>query len=209
VAIASSFKRTTAPGAPFTLADARFQLKNEDESYDDDLVTALSKAAGELAENKTGRAFMQQTWKWIGEDFPCGDRFGFFTLRPGPLVSVSSVKYYPDGGGDQITMVAGTDYEVDTNSTPGRIRFLESLPGVEDQWNAVEIIFVAGYADAQGEEETDAAFLIRQQAALPPQAVAWMKLQLATLYAVRQQIVSGQVTNVQTYTDSLIYPYII
>lgn len=195
---------------PFPLADARVHLKNEEESYDDALITALVKAAGELAENKTGRAFMQSTWLWTGINFPCADRDGFFRLYPGPLVSVASIKYYPSDGGAQITMVAGTDYEVDSRSTPGRVRFLESLPGVDDRFDAVEIVFTAGYATAQGVGESDADFLTRQQAAIPPDVVAWMKLQLTNLYEHRQTIVQGQpIYHLNTFTDSLIYPYII
>lgn len=208
--IASSYRRTSAPGMPFTLSEARVQLKNEEETYDDALVTALVKAAGEMAENKTNRAFMQSTWQWTGEDFPPSDCYGFFKLMPGPLVSVTSIKYYPSDGGAQVTMVAGTDYEVDNRNVPGRIRFLENLPDADDRYDAVEIVFVAGYATAQGEGESADAFLTRQQAALPPDVVAWMKAQLATLYEYRQQLVAGKtVANISTYMDTLIYPYII
>jgi uncharacterized phiE125 gp8 family phage protein len=203
LAIASSYKRTSAPGLPFTVADARYQLKNEEENYDDTLIESLAKAAGELAENKTGRAFMQSTWKFLADDFPCSDRYGFVTLRPGPLVSVTSIKYYPADGGAQVTMAAGTDYEVDTNNTPGRVRFLESLPGVAERYDAVEIIFVAGYGAA-------AAEVTAQQAAIPPDVVAWMKLQMTTLYEYRQLYLNGQsLANINTFADSLIYPYII
>jgi uncharacterized phiE125 gp8 family phage protein len=188
---------------PFPLADARVHLKNEEESYDDALITALVKAAGELAENKTGRAFMRSTWLWTGVNFPCADRDGFFRLYPGPLVSVASIKYYPSDGGTQVTMVAGTDYEVDSRSTPGRIRFLESLPGVDDRFDAVEIVFTAGYGAVDATESA-------QQAALPPDVVAWMKLQLTNLYEYRQTIIQGQpVYHLNTFADNLIYPYII
>jgi uncharacterized phiE125 gp8 family phage protein len=188
---------------PFPLADARVHLKNEEESYDDALITALVKAAGELAENKTNRAFMKSTWLWTGDDFPCADYTGFFKLYPGPLVSVASVKYYAKDAEIQTTMAAGTDYEVDTRSTPGRIRFLGSLPSVDDRFDAVEIVFTAGYGAASAVEAT-------QQAALPPDVVAWMKLQLTNLYEFRQTIVQGQpVSHLNTFADNLIYPYII
>jgi uncharacterized phiE125 gp8 family phage protein len=195
---------------PFSLSEARAQLKNEEETYDDALVNALVKAAGELAENKTNRAFMQSTWQWTGEDFPPSDCHGFFKLMPGPLVSVTSVKYYPADGSAQVTMTAGTDYEVDNRSTPGRLRFLESLPSVDDRFDAVEIEFIAGYATAQGEEEEDVAFVTRQQAAIPTDVVAWMKMQMANLYVFRHTLLQGQsVVNINTYADNLIYPYII
>jgi uncharacterized phiE125 gp8 family phage protein len=206
----SSFKRTSAAGMPFSLENARIQLKNEEENYDDALITALVKAAGELAENKTNRAFMQSTWLWTGFDFPCADYTGFFKLYPGPLVGVTSVKYYAKDEDTQTTMTVGTDYEVDTRSMPGRIRFLGSLPSVEDRFDAVEIVFTAGYGTVIGEEETAEDFIVRQQAALPPDAVAWMKMQLTNLYEFRQTIIQGQtISHLNTFADNLIYPYII
>lgn len=192
---------------PFTLSEARAQLKNEEETYDDALVTVLIKASLELAENKTNRAFMQSTWEWTGEDFPPSDCNGFFKLMPGPLVSVTSIKYYPSDGGDQVTMTAGTDYEVDNRNIPGRIRFLENLPGVDDRFDAVEIVFVAGLTTA---DPTSTELQQAKLGAEAPDVVAWMKLQLATLYEFRQVLMQGQsVANISTYTDNLIYPYII
>lgn len=187
---------------PFTLAEARVQLKQEEVSFDDALVTSLVKAAGKLAENKTNRSFMQSAWLWSGANFPDCDLNGFFTLRPGPLVSVASVKYYPADGGAQVVMVVGTDYEVDTRSTPGKIRFL-TVPSVDDRIDAVEIVFTAGYGAAGANEAA-------QQAVMPADAVAWMKLQLGTLYKFRETHVQGQpLYNINTFCDGLIYPYIL
>jgi uncharacterized phiE125 gp8 family phage protein len=199
-------KRTSSLLMPYTRADARVQLKNEEDSFDDSLIDALVKASAELAENKTNRSFMQATYEWKGQFFPACDIEGYVTLRPGPLVGVTSVKYYADGSASQTTMTPGTDYEVDTNSTPGRIRFLNSLPDVDDRTDAVEIIFVSGYGAAAANEAT-------QQTALAnavPGVVAWMKIQLATLYKHREAIVAGQsVAHLNTFVDNLIYPYIL
>jgi uncharacterized phiE125 gp8 family phage protein len=204
--IASSYKRTTSPGMPYTLAEARVQLKNEDLSADDALVNALVKASGEIAENKTGRAFMQSTWLFTCDDFPPSDCYGYFKLMHGPLVSVTSVKYYPADGSAQVTMVDGTDYEVDTRSIPGRIRFLNNLPSVDDRFDALEIVFVAGYGASGNNEATQQSAL----AAAAPDVIAWMKLQLTTLYEFRQLYVPGQsLGNIKTFADTLIYPYII
>lgn len=187
---------------PFSIGDAREHLQNEEETYDDALITLLVKASGEIAENKTNRAFMQSTWLWTGEYFPAGDCNGFVKLEPGPLVSVTSVKYWPADGA-QVTMVAGTDYEVDARSVPGRIRFLESLPALADRFDAVEIVFVSGYGAVDANENA-------QQSALPPDVVAWMKLQLGTLYKHRETIVEGKtVAHLNTFVDNLIYPYLL
>jgi uncharacterized phiE125 gp8 family phage protein len=199
---ASSFKRTSNPGMPYTLAEGRIQLKNEEVSYDDALITALIKASGEMAENKTNRAFMQSTWQWTGIDFPPSDCNGFFKLEPGPLVSVTSIKYYPVDS-EVLTTLDPSEYQVDTSSVPGRVRFLNSLPDVDDRYDAVQIVFVAGYGAV---DSTEAA----QQAALPPSVVAWMKLQLGQLYKFRELHVQGQpLYSITTFSDGLIYPYIL
>jgi hypothetical protein len=73
------------------------------------------------------------------------------TLDRSPLISVSSVKYYPASGGAQVTLTQGTDYAVSTVATPGRI-----TPAVNASWpalaarpDAVQIVFVAGYGAAE------------------------------------------------------------
>jgi uncharacterized phiE125 gp8 family phage protein len=189
---------------PFQLVDARVHLQNEEESYDDALIIALVKASGEIAENKTNRAFMQSTWLWTGENFPEVDCNGFFKLMPGPLVSVTSIKYYPADGGAQQTIDA-EDYEVDSRSVPGRVRFVSGFdfPDLDDRFDAVEIVYVVGYG-ASGANEA------AQQSALPPDVVSWMKLQLGNLYKHRETIVEGKsIAHLNTFVDNLIYPYLL
>jgi uncharacterized phiE125 gp8 family phage protein len=180
-------------------------LQNEEEIYDDSLIVALVKASGEIAENKTNRAFMQSTWLFTSNAFPETDCDGWFKLKGqlrGPLVSVTSIKYYPSDGGAQVTMPTD-DYEVDNRHVPGRIRFIEALPSIDDRFDAVEIVFVLGSGIAGADESA-------QQAALPPDAVSWMKLQLGTLYKHRETIVEGKtVAHLTTFIDNLIYPYIL
>lgn len=206
VEILSSYTRTSAPGAPFPVAEGRVQLKNEEESFDDALITALIKAAGEMAEKRTGRAFMQSTWTCKLSDwkYDCND---LFHLYPAPLVSVTSIQYYR-ASDNTIQTLSTDDYRVHTSTEgPGFIEYLDDLPDLYDRVDAIVITFVAGYGASGANTEA-------QQAALPPDVVAWMKLQLATLYEYRsvyEKAGSGGLglANIQTYADTLIYPYII
>ena len=72
------------------------------------------------------------------------------TLDRTPLVSVDSVKIWPADGSAQITLVPGTDYNVDTESTPG---FIIPTPG--NVWapvylrpDAITVNFTSGYGPA-------------------------------------------------------------
>jgi len=202
--VVSSFKRTVNPGLPYTLAEARAQLKNEEETYDDALVTTLIKASNRMAEQRTGCAFMQSTWECVLSEWShdCND---VFKLYPGPLVKVSSIQYYPSGGG-AITTLATSKYRVHTNPVPGYIEYIDDLPDVDDRQDAVKITFVAGYGADGDNEATQQTAL----AAAVPDVIDWMKVQLATLYSYREALVAGKsVANISTFMDMMIYPYII
>lgn len=200
----SSFKRTVAPGLPFTVASGRMQMKNEDENYDDSLIELLIAAAAQMAEARTGRAFMQSTWVWKGNNWQY-DSNDIFKLYPGPLVSISQIQYYPADGGAIQTLNTSL-YRAHTSPVPGYVEFLDDLPDVDDRADAVQITFVAGY----GANGNTAA---QQQTALEdeiPDVLNWMKMQMTTLYEYRQTLLNGgQVANISTFADSLIYPYVI
>jgi uncharacterized phiE125 gp8 family phage protein len=193
-----SYRRTVEPNAMITLIEAKLQAK-VDSTSDDTLITSLIKAAGNIAENKTGRAFMQSTWLMTSSDWPETDYNGFFKMYPGPLVSVTSVKCYTS---NTLTTMATTDYQVDTNSIPGRIKILNSV-SVDDRPDAVQITFKAGYG-------IDGDDVSTQQTSIPEDVKAWVKLNMTTLYEFRQLYSAGiQLANIDTLADSLIYPYII
>lgn len=67
-------------------------------------------------------------------------------LMRGPVKSVTSVTY-TDTGGNLQTLVAGTDYSVDTNSVPCRIvpAYSKWWPATRGYLKDVQVTYIAGY----------------------------------------------------------------
>jgi uncharacterized phiE125 gp8 family phage protein len=129
---------------PITLDEAKQHLR-VDIDDDDTYIMGLIIAARMIAEERTNRALITQTWDMIIDDFPMGDTI---KLRKPCLQSVESVNYTDSSGIEHI--MPDTDYVVDTNSVPGRVflGFAKIWPVVVLQPAAsVRIRFTAGYGD--------------------------------------------------------------
>ena len=163
-----SLREEIAPTTePVTLIEAKLHLR-VDTASDDTLITALIVAARLQIEKETKRTLVTTSWKLTQDVFPGHigghnfhdnrhidhSRHGVSSLGIDldvpPIQSVTTVKYF-DTDGSQQTLVAGTDYQVDTEGEPGRL-----LPAIDKDWpdtqsgrlNAVEVIYVAGYGAA-------------------------------------------------------------
>jgi uncharacterized phiE125 gp8 family phage protein len=131
----------TAPAVePITLTEAKAHLRI-DSTDDDSYITALIVAARTIAEERTNRALITQTWDYVLDRFPCGNTI---TMRKPKLQSVTSITYI--GSDDVTNTMSAADYIVDTDS--GRV-----VLGYGKQWptvvlrpaSAIRIRFVAGY----------------------------------------------------------------
>lgn len=138
----------TAPAVePVSLAEAKAHLRIDIDD-EDTLIGGLITAARSHLEN-TARpklAMVNQTWEYIADSWPAGDTL---ELRPYPLVSVTSIKYTDDDGGE--TTYSSANYLVDTYSQPGRVRLksASAWPGTTlRELNGLAIRFVAGYGAA-------------------------------------------------------------
>ena len=134
---------TTAPTTePVTLAEAKTHLR-VDGSDEDTFIEGLIQAAREWCEDYERRAYITRT---ITAKF---DRFYSTIILPMPKIqSVTSVKYLDTAGTEQ---TLSTDYyDVDTYREPGAITlaYNKTWPTTRDINNAVEVVFVAGYGDA-------------------------------------------------------------
>lgn len=85
-------------------------------STGDAILTALRLAARRFIENLLGRSLITQTWDLFMSDFPSS---GILRLPRGPLQSVTSVNYTPDGGSE--IAFASSNYVVDTHDDPPAI----------------------------------------------------------------------------------------
>lgn len=130
---------------PILLAAAKLHCR-VDIAADDDLITALIVSARQYCERITGRTFASRNmtasydgFPWYGQDF---------IIPFSPVTAVSSVKYWSVDGVDT-TMTLATDYRLDLNVVPARIR----LPVTKSVWvdtayvdDAVRVSFTAGAA---------------------------------------------------------------
>ena len=135
--------RTVEPTAePITTSEVKTRIVLSTTTYDTQIGT-LIKAARRYFESFTGRALVQQTWKYYLSDWPDGD---FIKLPHPPLQSVTAVRY-TDSDDSQSTL-STDDYSVDTDSEPGRVvlNYGETWPTATLATNnPIEIEFVAGY----------------------------------------------------------------
>lgn len=137
-----SYRRTTdATIEPLTLDEAKAWLRVTD-TIENGLIETLIKGVRQLAERRTSRAFLSQTWELVLDEWPGSSEI---QLPVAPLIAVSSVSYEDANGDTQI--LSSANYEVDVVKEPGRLvlKPAESWPSLEDGINKVTITFTAGY----------------------------------------------------------------
>lgn len=172
--------RITPPSyQPITLAQARAQCRiDSDNTAEDTMFSGVwIPAVTEACEQLLKRSIMAQTWVLTLDGF--ADEI---TLPNPRLLSVTSVEYKDTAGAWQT--LAGTVYEVDSASEPGRVVLAsgQGWPAVFDGVGVVKITYSAGYASG-----SEAA----QQAAVPASIKQWLLLAVGTAYAHRESIAAG------------------
>jgi len=138
-------------GTPVTTETLPVSVSNMKEhlrithTEDDGYIEALTLAAAEACENFQSRKYMQAGKVLKLDEFPEDG-----VIRPpwAPLIQVDSIQYVDTDGATHA--VDSGDYDVDTESEPGRITpaFNESWPATRPEINAVTINYQAGYATA-------------------------------------------------------------
>lgn len=175
----------TAPtGLPVTDAQILAQLKEDDANIGLCKVYAEG-AVDDVQGDLISVQLMQATYElqmdsWLTDPYPQTTGYstpggsGFLTLPKCPLVSITSVKYDDVNNVEQT--LSTSNYQTDTSSLPGRIRWASnaSLPGVYDKPNCIRIRYVAGYGAA-------AADIFTQQDAVPALAKSMVLIRLADL----------------------------
>ncbi len=181
-----ALKQITAPvEEPISLAEAKLHLHvDADLTEDDDLIEGLIVAARESAEQRICRALMPQVWELTLNCFSAE----ILLPRP-PLVEVESVKFIDTDG--VLRTLSADVCTVDTDSEPGRIvpAYGKCWPSTRLTINAVRIRYTAGYANAE---------------AVPRAIRQWMLLQIGTLYANREGVITGASVQELPYVDSLL-----
>lgn len=173
----------TAPtDEPLALSEAKKQIRREDVDDEDAFIQdLLIPAVRQRGEQATRRQFLNATWDYKLEGFPCDSQEPIVMPLP-PLVSVTSISYVDPDGATQTW--SSSLYQVSAPTGPlaqrGRITpvYGESYPSTRAQMDAVTIRFVAGYG------ATDENF--------PPRLKMAMLLDLGTMYENREDMVVGQ-----------------
>lgn len=188
-----ALKLITAPATePVTSTEAKSQLR-VDTTADDTLIGTLITAARAHVENHLRRALITQTWELVLDAFPVGNTL---RLPLPPLVSVTSIKYTDEDGNEGT--FSSSAYEVDTDSTVGRVRLKsgetwpsETLAAV----NGVRVRYVAGYGAAS---------------AVPQPIKQAILLLIGTLYENREGTLVAQGVTVMDLpfgVEALLMPY--
>ena len=128
-------------------------------TIEDAILTDFIIAARDTCEKFQNRAYLDQTWDLVLDDWPGGD---IIEIPRPPLGSVTSITYYATGG-TAATMTAST-YIIDKDSEPGRVSlgYGEVWPGtVLRPVKGVTVRFLAGYGSAASSVPTRVKQAIR------------------------------------------------
>jgi uncharacterized phiE125 gp8 family phage protein len=187
-----SLKLITPPATePITLNEAKLHLR-VDGTDEDTMITALIVAARRMAEQRTERALITQTWElaldvWDDE----------IELPMPPVASITSIKYIDTDGVEQT--LANTEYTLDSYGTMGhsvKLAYGKTWPSIRYQDDAIKIRYAAGYGTA---------------ADVPQDLKAWLYLAIGTLYAQRESVVqyAGAMSPLpDSFWQSLLDPYL-
>lgn len=141
--------QTVAPTTlALTLAEAKRHL-NVSSTADDALITDHIKAATKMLENRTQRAFVNQTWVCKADSFnDCRyiHKRRFYPPRS-PLNSSGMSLTYVDTQGTTTTLPS-SDYVVSTGDQPGYVAeaYNATWPSVYAQPNSVTLTYIAGHS---------------------------------------------------------------
>lgn len=158
---------TAATSEPVTAAELRAHVREEPETFPD--AGAYVTDARQDIENRSGLAFLTQTWRLALDRWPTSGEAWWDGVRDGsiadlygtaqrsiempkwPLASITSVTVYDEASNATAVTVANM-FDVDLYSRPGRMTLKrgQTWPVALRAANAIEIVFVAGYPTAAG-----------------------------------------------------------
>jgi uncharacterized phiE125 gp8 family phage protein len=159
----------TAPATePVTATELRTHLRTDATALPDAEANALITDARTEIENMTALAFIAQSWRMAIDRWPAGGEAWWdgvremsitelynsntmqsLTLPRWPLASITSITTYDEASTPTSVTVANV-FDTDTYRTPGRMTLKrgQTWPIALRASNAIEIVYVAGYANA-------------------------------------------------------------
>lgn len=178
---------------PFGIEEAKLHLR-VDGMDEYDLILSLITAARRIAEARTGRALLPQTWRLALPCFPDGNK-PILLPRP-PCTAVTAVTYLDANGAS--VLLDHSAYVLVQGGVQARL-----VPAYNTVWpttrvfdGAVSVAFTCGYATPED---------------VPADIKAWMKVTLATLYDNRDAVLRGLDGTAsflpRGFVDALLDPY--
>lgn len=194
-----SFIRTTEPPIePVSLTDMKTHLRITAFDENDD-ISGLITLARQHIEEICSISIIQQTWDYFLDSFPLHNSAAIRLPRP-PLVSVTYVKYLDDNG--DLQTWSDTLYTVDTAKVLGTVipSYAEIYPSTQRFQNAVQIRFIAGYADGSAVPFVDTG--------IPKPLIHALKLLVGHWYENREAtVMSVEISNVPLTIRTLLDTY--
>jgi uncharacterized phiE125 gp8 family phage protein len=145
--------RTEAPDAssdPLTLAATRDDhLRSPNGTAEDTYIERLIRVSLRMAERRTRRVLLTQTWQLVMDRFPCGA----IELPIAPVQSVTSIAYIDPDGVEQTFGGSPLPYELLNPTLESNVRacvvlaYDQAWPATRTQRDAVTVTLVAGYPD--------------------------------------------------------------
>jgi uncharacterized phiE125 gp8 family phage protein len=159
----------TAPATePVTASELRTHLRADSTELPDAEANGIIAEARSYIENETGVAMISQTWRLAIDRWPAGGEAWWDGVREmsitelyrsnslqsvtpprWPLASITSITTF-DEDSNSTSVTTANVFDVDTYRIPGRITLKrgQTWPIALRASNAIEIVYVAGYANA-------------------------------------------------------------
>jgi uncharacterized phiE125 gp8 family phage protein len=141
--VVASLDILTVGATPLSLSAAKEHLR-VDHTTDDNTITAYLRAAFDMAERRTGRAYREQTAVLYLDEFPSTDD-PIYLPRP-PLRAITSIQYTDTSGNAQT--LASNLFEMVPAAVPGQVIPVngQSWPSALARPGSVRITFACGNA---------------------------------------------------------------
>jgi uncharacterized phiE125 gp8 family phage protein len=165
------------------LSDMKLYLK-VDTDDDDTLITALIKAAVNIAEKKMNCDLLTATYENCRDDIDQD-----LTLRRGPFYSVDKIEYLHD---EVYKSLDDSYFVVPTGGIYGRVYEIEMPESFDDHPEAIKITFKAGFGSSA--------------ASIPEDILTGIKAHVAYMYENRGDIIDGDASTLPLpLTSAIIY----
>ncbi len=177
---------------PVTIEEAKLHMRNLSDAENPTIYTMIKAATMHLdgINGVLGVALLQQTWKLVAPDWPCGS----LRLPIAPVRTIDSIKYFDSSNSEQTIDPLSYDLFEDVIGPIVVFKPTAILPAAYVRPDAIQVTFAAGYEN---------------RAAIPTPIKQHILELVANMFENREKTVVGQSINVISLpnADMLIASY--